>query len=176
MGRSADTPRRCRLLRLSYERGDISLKQWELRGVVVDVAQEDPALGIGPMDEIDVPRLLVEQFPILVWTTDLVLCFTSSTGAGLNAVGLGPNQMVGVTLFDFFETDDPRFPVISAHLRALAGESVSFEMRLAGRLFHCRVAPLDDVKGEQIGTICVALDARQDHRARSRAGMLARAG
>ncbi len=152
------------------------MRQWELRGVVVDVAQEEPSLRVAPLDEIDVPRFLVEQFPILVWTTDLVLCFTSSTGAGLRAVGLGPNQMVGVTLFDFFETDDPRFPVIAAHLRALAGEAVSFEMRLSGRLFHCRVTPLADAEGEQIGTICVALDARQDHRARPRSGMLARAG
>lgn len=152
------------------------MRQWELRGVVEDVASEDPALGIESPDHVDVPRFLVEQFPIIVWTTDSELCFTSSTGAGLSAVGMGPNQMVGVTLFDFFETDDPRFPAIAAHLRALTGESVAFEMRLAGRLFHCRVAPLEDAEGEQIGTICVALNARDDQRVRPHIGtVLARA-
>jgi hypothetical protein len=135
------------------------MKQWEIRqasadddAVTIANPGADPALD-------DVPHLLLVQAPIIVWTTDWVLNFTSSDGSGLEELMLGPNQIVDLTLFDLFDSDDPRLPVIAAHLRALAGQTVSFDMRLADRLSHGRVSPLEDSEGEQIGTICAVVEA-----------------
>ena len=133
------------------------MKQWEIRQAGIDEGMTI-TVSNGESSPDDVPNVLLLQLPIIVWTTDSVLEFTSSDGSGLDELTLGPNQIVGLTLFDLFDTDDPRLPVISAHLRALAGQTVSFDMRLADRLFHGRVSPLEDNGGEQIGTICAVVE------------------
>jgi hypothetical protein len=140
------------------------MKQWEIRGLTDD-SLEVPHVPAGSSevpqvqaDPSEVPHVLVEQLPIVAWTTDPVLEFTSSDGSELEGLRLGPNQIVGLTLFDLLDTDDPRHPAISAHLRALGGETVPFEMRLSDRMFHGRVSPLLDGEGEQIGTICAAIE------------------
>jgi hypothetical protein len=133
------------------------MKQWEIRHAGADDAVTITVPNGQPSQD-EVPHVLLLQLPIIVWTTDSVLEFTSSDGSGLDGLTLGTNQIVGLTLFDLFDTDDPRLPVISAHLRALAGQTVSFDMRLADRLFHGRVSPLEDSEGEQIGTICAVVE------------------
>jgi hypothetical protein len=133
------------------------MKQWEIRRAVAGDAITTAVPNAAPSPG-EVPHILLVQLPIIVWTTDSVLTFTSSDGSGLDELTLGPNQIVGLTLFDLIDTDDPRLPVISAHLRALAGQTVSFDMRLAGRVLHGRVSPLEDSGGEQIGTICAVVE------------------
>ncbi|MGH7213460.1 MAG: PAS domain-containing protein, partial [Tepidisphaeraceae bacterium] len=46
-------------------------------------------------------RLVLGQMPAILWTTDLEMRFTSSTGAGLTKLGLVPNQVVGQSLHEF---------------------------------------------------------------------------
>jgi len=104
-------------------------------------------------------RFVVDQLPAIFWTTDARLHFTCSLGAGLGGLGLGPNQLVGMSLFEFFETEDRRFPAIQAHLRALLGEMVPFQLAWGARTVAARVGPLRDGRGRTIGTIGVALDA-----------------
>jgi PAS domain-containing protein len=132
------------------------MKQWELRGVTVDVTARPADVSLLPVEDVSI-RSLVDQFPAAFWTTDAELRFTSSLGAGLAGFGLGPNQLVGTTLFEFFETEDPKFPPIDAHKRALLGATITFELEWAGLTFHSQVAPLHDSEGVTIGTICVAL-------------------
>ena len=45
--------------------------------------------------EIDF-RLLLEQLPAIVWATDRDLRFVYSRGAGLVALGLGADEVVGL--------------------------------------------------------------------------------
>ena len=52
-------------------------------------------------------RLLMEQLPQVLWTTDRELRFTSSSGAALSSRALKPNEIIGMTLFEYFQTDDP---------------------------------------------------------------------
>ncbi len=132
------------------------MKQWDLRGVTADSAI-GPVAPEPPSGRTDTLRVLVDQFPAVIWTTDAQLRLTSSLGAGLASLGLGPNQLVGATLYDVLETDAPTAPPIAAHMRALAGETVSFDMPWAEELLHCRVAPLRDASGERIGTICIGV-------------------
>ncbi len=133
------------------------MRQWELRGVSTQVKRpvDEPVVMVeGPQGF----RSLIDQVPAICWTTDADLRFTSALGAGWAELGLGPNQLVGTTLFDLLDTHDPREEPISAHWRALGGESVRFELWLGGRPFHGGVAPLSDARGHRIGTICVVLD------------------
>jgi PAS domain S-box-containing protein len=105
-------------------------------------------------------RMLLQHLPAVVWTTDLELCFTSSVGAGLTTLGLRPGEvsLVGTSLFSYFQTNDPASPVIEAHLRALRGEPVTYEVCRFGRTFHSRVEALVDPGGRTIGVVGVALD------------------
>ncbi|HSE43199.1 MAG TPA: PAS domain S-box protein, partial [Acidobacteriota bacterium] len=103
-------------------------------------------------------RLLIEQLPQILWTTDCELRFTSSTGAALAGLKLKPNQTVGMTLFEYFKTDDPDYEAIVAHRRALFGEATSFISEWMGRTFQSHVEPLTDQDGKITGTIGVAID------------------
>jgi PAS domain S-box-containing protein len=103
-------------------------------------------------------RVLVEQMPAVLWSTDRDLRFTSSLGGGLAALGLAPGQVVGMTLYEFFGTGDSEFLPIAAHRRALAGESVRYEIEWGGRAYQSYVEPLRDPAGEIAGTTGVAFD------------------
>lgn len=110
-------------------------------------------------------RLMVEQMPAVLWSMDRDLHFTLSLGAGLAALGLRPNQIVGATLQEFAGTDDPEAPIIAAHRRALSGESVSFRIEWSGRWFEAHVEPYHDVEGRTAGVLGVALDVTERRRA-----------
>jgi two-component system cell cycle sensor histidine kinase/response regulator CckA len=103
-------------------------------------------------------RVLVEQLPAVLWTVSKDLCFTSALGAGLTRLGLKPNQIVGVSLFDYFETPDPAFLPIAAHRRAISGEPTTFHVEWKGGSYTCHVEPLRTAEGELQGAICMALD------------------
>ncbi len=103
-------------------------------------------------------RLLVEQLPAVLWTVDRNLRFTSAVGSGLARLGLKPNQLVGMLLSDYFETADQSFTPIAAHLRAVAGDPVTFPVEWKKGSYACHVEPLRDAAGEVQGAICMALD------------------
>jgi PAS domain S-box-containing protein len=103
-------------------------------------------------------RLILEQTPAIHWTTDRDLRFTSAAGAGLAALGLLPNQNLGQTVEEYFQTVDPDFPPIASHRRALQGESVAYETQWSGRAYQTHLEPLRDPEGIITGTIGIALD------------------
>jgi PAS domain S-box-containing protein len=103
-------------------------------------------------------RLLIEQLPAVLWTVDRNLRFTSAVGSGLARLGLKPNQLVGMSLSDYFETRDQSFTPIAAHLRAVAGDPVTFPVEWEKGSYACHVEPLRDAAGGVQGAICMALD------------------
>ena len=103
-------------------------------------------------------RIMVQQMPAVLWATDIELNFTLSMGAALDGLGLLPGAVIGMTLYDFFDSDDPSYLPIAAHLRALEGEASAFEFEWSGVHFECHVEPLTGETGEPIGSISVALD------------------
>jgi PAS domain S-box-containing protein len=106
-------------------------------------------------------RMLVEQMPAVMWSTDRDLRFTSSVGSALRNIGLKPNEVVGRTLFTYFGTDDPSFEPIAAHLRAIAGSSVTYEMSWESRVFETYVEPLYGQGREIVGSVGLALDVTE---------------
>ncbi len=103
-------------------------------------------------------RVLVEQLPAVLWTVGKDLRFTSALGAGLTRLGLKPNQIVGISLLDYFETSDQTFTPIAAHRRAIDGEPTTFHVEWKGGSYACHVEPLRDAGGHLQGAICMALD------------------
>jgi diguanylate cyclase (GGDEF)-like protein/PAS domain S-box-containing protein len=113
-------------------------------------------------------RVIVEQMPANVWTTDADLRVTSSLGGGLAAVGLKPNQLVGVLLGDHFQGDPRREAVIAVHRRALAGEVLAYESQWADRDLFVQLRPMRDTSGRITGTIGITFDLTEQKRAERR--------
>ena len=101
---------------------------------------------------------LVDQLPASVWTTDAELRMTSVSGKGLDALGVTADDCVGKTLFEWFNTTDRTLPAIAAHLKALRGESVTFEYEGNGRTFSTQVVPLRNADGAIIGCIGLGVE------------------
>ncbi len=109
-------------------------------------------------------RHIIEQLPAVLWTTDSDLRFTSSMGSGLSELQLQPGEINGRSLFEFFQTTDAAFLPIAQHLRALAGESCSYEQEWAGRIYQTYIEPLRDLNGGIMGALGIALDVTASKR------------
>jgi PAS domain S-box-containing protein len=103
-------------------------------------------------------QLAAAELPVVIWQTDAELRFTASFGAALAGLKLEPGQVVGKTLFEFFQTDDADFLPIKIHREALEGEIGSQELHWSGRDYHFRVVPLRSDQGEVIGCLGIAHD------------------
>lgn len=103
-------------------------------------------------------RVIIEQLPSVLWTVDSELRITSALGAGLTRAGLNQAQILGKTLFDYFETSDQTILPIAAHRRAIAGEPVTFQMEWKGVNYACHVEPFRGADGSLQGAICMSLD------------------
>jgi PAS domain S-box-containing protein len=106
--------------------------------------------------------------PAILWTTDYQLLITSMRGAGLAALGLEHDSLVGTTLFDFFGSTDPEHPELAPYFAARRGDSVSYETDIAGRTLGVHLEPLRDAAGAIVGTIGIALDISERKQAEVR--------
>lgn len=106
--------------------------------------------------------MLADRVPVIVWSTDENLCFTSLTGAGLRALGLHPGELVGMSLREYFSgVGGPDAPALAAHQRALRGESMHLALAYREREYDLHVEPLADDRSRIIGTTGVALDVTE---------------
>ena len=103
-------------------------------------------------------RLLLEQLPTIHWTVNTQLRFTLSIGAALARLGLASNQVVGMTLFEFFKSDDPDHYPIRMHRQALEGQTVRFAFEYSSRFFDVVLEPFRDATGKIVGIIGLAHD------------------
>ncbi len=101
---------------------------------------------------------VVGQMPVILWTTDAELRITASMGAGLASIGERPDQFAGRRLQEALGSEDPAFLPLAAHLRALAGESVTYEMPWKGRSFRTHIEPLRDAGGKITGCLGTCFD------------------
>ncbi|MFO0902493.1 MAG: PAS domain S-box protein [Pirellulales bacterium] len=119
-------------------------------------------------DDVRLPALLkmmADQMPAIVWAVDAQLRFTVSFGAGLAALGLHPAEVVGKDLFEYFQTDDPTFGSIAAHLAALRGVPQNYEQQWQNRVFQVHCEPLVDAQLGVIGALGIAIDITDRKRA-----------
>jgi hypothetical protein len=123
------------------------MKQWELYGIT-----DSQEAGPGPAE-----RETDNEFPMVLWTTDHLLEFTSSPATGLLHVGLGFDPLAG-GLLDVFGPEESGVNVIDAHEGALGGSPAHFELRGRDLRLRCWVSPLTTPHGRITGTICIALE------------------
>jgi two-component system cell cycle sensor histidine kinase/response regulator CckA len=103
-------------------------------------------------------KLVVEQMPAILWTTDSKLTITSTLGGGLASLNMRPDEVIGMTMLEHLETNDVESTPIAAHRKALAGESLSYEMEWRRRHFQVRVEPLHSEDRKITGTIGLVMD------------------
>ncbi len=146
----------------------------ELLGVTSDITERFRTEEILRATDAQ-QRLLLAQVPAILWATDRDLRFTYSAGAALERLGLRPGQLIGISLYQYFQTDDPEHPYIAPHPRAIAtGEPQRFAAHWGGRWFEVHVEPLRERDGSISGTIGVALDVTERREAEiARDGLLA---
>ena len=118
-------------------------------------------------------RLIVDQIPAAVWTTDRDFRILSASGAGLAAASLSPQELVGKTIPDFMGGEDIKSEPLAAHRAALRGKPRSYEFELAGRSFAAHLDPLRNADGKISGVIGVALDVTEEKRAQEATAKLA---
>jgi PAS domain S-box-containing protein len=117
---------------------------------------------------------LLASFPGVVWVTDRELRIGAIYGADLERFGLRSDQVVGRSIRDFLgEADDT--PAIAAHLRALRGESASYEQVVQRQPRRGWIEPLLDDDGACIGTIGMSVVATGPQKAVRESEALTRA-
>lgn len=130
----------------------------DIAAIMLDITERRHADDILSASDIRF-KLVLEQAPVLIWTVDRELRFTSGVGAGLATLGLGPDRvLLGVSLAEYFQSGGDDLPEIAAHTRALAGETVRYESSWLGRSFDVRVEPFRNRSGEIVGAIGAAVD------------------
>ena len=113
--------------------------------------------------EFEQLRLLVEQLPAMLWTTDEQLTVTAIGGAAFKTLSetapltRNPHQLPAMF--------DEHTPLMRAHRRALAGEPGSYPVDWKGRTFRCHVRPLQDAQGQTVGTIGLGVDITENRQA-----------
>lgn len=104
-------------------------------------------------------ELFVNSLPLSMWAIDRDLKLRHSLSPVVSGkTGTPAHELFGLDLYTVFQTRDREHPSISAHLRALEGETVSFETEWGGRVFAGYTHPWRNQKGEVKGCIGVALD------------------
>jgi signal transduction histidine kinase len=73
-------------------------------------------------------------------------------------LGLSGDELIGVSLYEYFGAADDQHTPIKEHRRALAGLSNKYEFKWADRWFETHVEPFRDAHGRIIGTIGMAID------------------
>ncbi|GAB4215519.1 MAG: hypothetical protein OHK0022_55500 [Roseiflexaceae bacterium] len=125
---------------------------------ITDLRQSDSALRTSEARM----RTLLSTAPLVLYMLDNEGRFTLSDGSGLASIGLKPNQVVGLSVFDLYHDN----PESLANLRAvLAGEERNWRDHVAGRVFEVHAVPFYDEQQHQIGAIGVSQDVTERARA-----------
>ena len=109
-------------------------------------------------------QLAMAQINGVLWVLDKNLRFLLSRGQGLTALGLKPDEVVGMTLEDFIQRAGPDSQSINAHHRALQGKNVSYEERINDTDFSILLSPLRDQDGKISGVVGIALNITEKKR------------
>ena len=105
-------------------------------------------------------RTAIENLPIIFYMIDKDGLFKLSIGAGLQSLGLQPNQVVGISAFELYK-DYPH--IIEGVKMALSGEMATFESNVSGASHFNIVTPFS-ISNKKDGIVGVALDITERKR------------
>ena len=149
-----------------HEQGKEQEQEEESPLPAAPVAESDPPMSTPSSTPPSTPAssdgaltpALIDQMPAMLWAIDGQLRFTSCRGGALADLGLAPDSLVGMTLFEFFQTEDTTFTPIAATIRALRGETLSYELDWGTRVYRVRVGPDRNGSGQIGGVVAVVFD------------------
>ncbi|HZU83272.1 MAG TPA: ATP-binding protein, partial [Polyangiaceae bacterium] len=145
----------------------------ELVGVMQDIS-ERVATESALRDSESQLRMVLDQLPAVVFTTDRNLRFTFGVGAELAALGLTAQAVLGgISVQEYLHIDDPEHPTLVAYRSALSGAAVSFETEWLGRAYQTHIEPFRDARGCIIGTLAVSWNVTDRKRAEDALRLLA---
>jgi diguanylate cyclase (GGDEF)-like protein/PAS domain S-box-containing protein len=139
----------------------------ELAGVCIGLLGDANRHSASSRDAESLARLalMVEHVPAILWTTNTELRITARTGAGAQSAEILPERVVGASLLEQFSGQQVSVSSINAHRRALAGESVSYQIRVGDRCYDAHVEPLQDNARTVVGVVGVAVPVSDRERA-----------
>ncbi len=105
---------------------------------------------------------LVDQLPVVLWSTDLNLRITAIRGGG-SVIG-----QHGKTIEEAFGNAAQAAPAAAAHRAALRGESTAYETVFQGRAFSVRLEPVVGPHGRIVGVVGFAFDVTDRHDSQER--------
>jgi diguanylate cyclase (GGDEF)-like protein/PAS domain S-box-containing protein len=103
-------------------------------------------------------RLMVQQMPVVFWTTDQRLRITSHWGPALGFHRRMRPKAIGQTIHEFLRCPQDEEAPVKQHLAALRGISSRFEYKRRNHVFDISLEPLRNSDGAILGCIGVALD------------------
>ena len=103
-------------------------------------------------------RLLIQQMPVVLWTTDGRLRVTSNWGSGLQLFRTRGEDLLGRPVSEFLKCQDTNTTPMAHHYAALRGEPAHFEYKQQDRTLDIHVEPLRAPSGEITGCIGIGLD------------------
>jgi len=112
-----------------------------------------------PVDNVQLLAGVSRVRDELYWNVDAALRLRAVVGGNSSVFAGLTRRYEGSTLFDVFATDDPAHVAIDAHLRALGGEVVSYDIEHDARHYRSSVRPLLDGAGRIVGASGFATDA-----------------
>jgi PAS domain-containing protein len=112
-----------------------------VKDLIEQLARAGEAMGEPDPDQAGW-RLLLEHAPLVLWATDARLRLTSLEGAGLEAVKLRPDEVLGLSLEEVVAQEPQASAILEAHRRARAGERVSYQVEARGCRYRAALQPL----------------------------------
>ena len=100
-------------------------------------------------------RTVITNTPIIIFAVDRDGIFTLSEGHGLHALGRGPGEVVGLSIYDYY-AETPH--ILDAVRTALAGQANHQTIEIRGLSFDAYYEPVYDQTGEVNGVVGVAHD------------------
>ena len=130
---------------------------WQVLSNAQDVT-ERKALENAFRQSEEAMRAVLSSVPVILYAADLDGTITLSEGNGLAALGLAPGEAIGRSVYEFTAQD----PAMTANMhRALAGETVSYDMRYGALCLHVVLRPQRDPAGAVTGIIGISFDVTE---------------
>ncbi len=101
-------------------------------------------------------RTVINNIPIILWTTDKDGIFTMSEGQALDKLALQPGQVVGISIFDLYAEYDDQLEVLKNALEK--GKTYESIDRVGKTIFNAKVFPLRNERDEIAGLIGMSID------------------
>jgi diguanylate cyclase (GGDEF)-like protein/PAS domain S-box-containing protein len=141
---------------LAVSRAPIRNEHGDIVGIV-EIGKARAASSIETVSEEHLKEI-IEQMPMVLWTTNLHLRVTSCLGAGFRGTKGRSDEVIGKSVYEYLICQDSHTTPIPQHLEALRGVSSQFEYKRNHRVLELHLEPLRSPSGAIIGCIGAGMD------------------